>query len=139
MSVGFAEALSRTTIDRIRDRVELAAGQIKNGQTFRPKPGVVVIYNDTFGDYSELIRACFGDLTMWIDRATNASDVGLGGNGVLNGRKKSSVGGVTYRSRMFSTVSLVNPAAAFPINPSWLDGTVYAVDSSGAVSVVREG
>jgi hypothetical protein len=136
-SVGVGEAMNVATISRMRERIEDAARQLKNAQRFRPKPGLAVIQNDSFGDHGELLRACLGNLEMWIDRKTNESGTQLGRDGVLNGGKNTSVSAVTYQSRLFGTHSLINPEAAFGIKSAWLPGDVYAVGSDSRVHLIR--
>lgn len=136
--VGSARATNDTTVVKIRKRVGDAAVQIRNAQTFRQHPGVVVIYNDHLGgDQFDLMRACLGDLTVPIDLATKkAGSMHYGLNGILNNRKNTSVSAVTYRSRLFSDISLINPYASIAVNPRWLLGSIYAVELDGLVRCI---
>ena len=134
-----AEAQNVKTVDRLRERIEDAASQLRNGQKYLRSPGVVTVYNDHLGaDYSELFRACLGDITIAINLPSLESDPPfLGKNGVMRPDKNTTVSAVTYASRQFPPVSLLNPYAAVPIPAHWLAGTVYRVADNGEVIVVR--
>lgn len=131
-----AEASNVKTVGQLRERIELAAAQIRNGQKYLSAPGVATMYADHLGaDHSELFRACLGDITIGIDRVTLKADAPfLGRNGVMRPNKNTAVSAVTYCSRQFPTITLLNPYAAQKIDATWLAGTVYHVDAaSGAV------
>lgn len=136
--VGSARATNDTTVVKIRKRVGDASIQIRNAQTFKQIPGVVVIYNDHLGgDQFDLLRACLGDLTVPIDSTTNtAGSMYYGLNGILNRKKNTSVSAVTYRSRLFPDISLINPYASVAVKTRWLFGSVYEVDLDGRVRCV---
>ena len=96
------------------------------------------MFNDHLGaDHSELFRACLGDITTAINTSTLEADPPwLGRNGVMRPAKNTSVSAVTYCSRQFPPVSLLNPYAALPVRATWLAGTVYHVAQNGNVVVV---
>lgn len=135
-SLGNAEVQDVKTVDRLRDVIDDANDQIKNGQRHRPLPGVLVVYFDHLGggDHGDVLRACLGDLTVSIDRHANAiSETFYGRNGVFRPNKNTAISAIVYRSRHYSAMSLVNPYALYTVNRGWLDGVVYWVDSSGSV------
>jgi predicted XRE-type DNA-binding protein len=138
-SMSGAEADNVKTVDKLRERIEDAARQLRNGQRFLGAPGVVTVYNDHLGaDHSELFRACLGDITIAINHPSLESDPPfLGKNGVMRPDKNTTVSAVTYASRHFPPVSLLNPYAALPVRAAWLAGTVYHVAQNGDVVVVR--
>jgi hypothetical protein len=137
-SVSGARAESVTTVIKIRRSIDDAANQIKNGQSFRSVPGVVVIYNDyLIADRQDTMVACLGDITYPVSAATkNAGGPYYGMNGVLNSKRNTSVSAVVYRSRLFPDISLANPYASIPIDLNWLTGAIYSVDASGIVTRV---
>lgn len=134
-SIGNSEMSEVTTVERLRSAIDDAADQLKSGQASRKRPGVVVVYNDHLGaDSSDLLRACWGDITVPIDLKEGTPGPPFHGkNGILRGGKNSSVSGVIYRSRVFPTVSLLNPTAALPVPHRWLEGTVYSVGQDGKI------
>lgn len=137
-SVGGAEAENVTTVQKLRRCISDANNQIKNGQSCRSLPSVVVVYNNhLIGDQQDMMYACLGDLTLPIDISTKkAGQPYYGKNGVLNPTKNTSISAVTYRSRLFPDISLINPNASIPIKASWLTGEVYFVDSNEMVARV---
>lgn len=138
-SMSNAEAATVTTVSKLRGRIEDAASQLRNGQRYLRVPGVVTVYNDHLGgDHSELFRACLGDITITINRSTLESDPPfLGKNGLMRPDKSTTVSAVTYSSRHFPTISLLNPYAALPVAAKWLAGTVYHVNANGEVVVLQ--
>lgn len=101
-SLGNAEMQTVMTVDRLRDVIDYANDQIKNGQKYRAIPGILVVYFDhlTGGDHGDVLRACLGDLTISIDPDTNAiSDTFYGRNGVFRPDKNTAISAITYRSR----------------------------------------
>ena len=130
-SVGTAEAQADTTVERLRRVIDDASDQLKNAQTYRKIPGVAIIYFDHLGGggQNDILRACLGDLTIPIDVATRkAGEAFYGANGMLRPNKNTAVSALTYRSRFYPTVSFINPWAAYPISPKWVDGVVYSID-----------
>lgn len=130
-SIGHAEAREVNTIERLRRVVNDANDQFKNALTYRELPGLLFIYFDYLGggDYSDLMRACFGDLSVSIDQNTlKVVDTFYGSNGALRPNRNTAVSAIMYRSRHYPTVSLINPWARYPVSPSWLPGTVCQVD-----------
>jgi hypothetical protein len=135
-SLSNAEFQDVKTVDRLRDVIGDANDQIKNGQKHRALPGVLVVYFDQVGagDHGDILRACLGDLTVSIDRNANAiSKTFYGLNGVFRSHKNTAISAIIYRSRHYSDVSLINSHALHPVDRGWMAGTVYWVDSSGAV------
>lgn len=129
-SVGVLDASQSTTIKRIREAIDDAADQLSNAQTFKPAPGVVMLYNDFLGsDDTDLLRACLGDLTISIDPDTVTSGAPFfGRNGVLSGGKNASVSAVVYCSSTAPPIGYVNPGARYPVKASWLCGEAYVLD-----------
>jgi hypothetical protein len=137
-SMSNGEAQDVTTVSKMRERIEDAASQLRNARKYLDAPAVVSVYNDHFGDHEELLRACLGDITIEIDRATGkGGEPFLGRNGVMRPDKNTTVSAVTYSSRVRPSFSLLNPHATLPVRPSWLAGTVYQVQDNGEVVVVR--
>ena len=135
-SLGNAEVQDVKTVDRLRDVIDDANDQLKNGQKHCALPGVLVVYFDHLGggDHGDVLRACLGDLTVSIDRSTNSiSETFYGRNGVFRRKKNTAISAIVYRSRHYSAMSLVNPYAQYPVKRGWLDGTTYWVDSCGAI------
>lgn len=138
--VSKAEADEDTTVAKMRERIEDAASQLRNAQAYLNAPGVVVIYNDHLGSgHLDLFRACLGDITIGIDRATLIAGAPyFGDDGVMRPHKNTSVSAVTYCWRGCRPVSLLNPYAALPVPARWLAGIVYeVVVSTGEVAIVR--
>lgn len=135
--VGSAEAGTDKTIDKLRARIEDAASQLRNGRKYLDVPGVVSVYNDHLGaDQFDLLRACLGDITIPFDRSTLKADPAyLGQNGVMRRNKNTTVSAVTYSSRLFSTISLMNPFATLPVPAGWLPGMVYCMENNSDVVV----
>lgn len=138
-SVGNAQASNVTTVEKMRRRIADAGGQVRNGQRYLEIPSLVVIYNDSLGgDQRDLLIACLGDYTVPIDNSTLELGQGFyGDNGVFRPGKNTAVSAVMSRSRLFGTVTMVNPYAAFEIDPSWLPGKVYAAGEDGNLVLVR--
>jgi hypothetical protein len=135
-SMSNGEAQDVTTVSKMRKRIEDAASQLRNARKYLDAPAVVTIYH--FRDHEELLRACLGDITIEIDRATGKGGKPfLGKNGVMRPDKNTTVSAVTYSSRVRPSVSLLNPHATLPVRPSRLAGTVYQVQDNGDVVVVR--
>lgn len=135
-SVGNAETHDVRTVDRLREVIDRANDQLKNGQKHRPLPGILIVYFDHIGggDYGDVLRACLGDLTIAIDpRNNSANETYYGRNGVFRADKNTAISAIIYRSRHYKAVSLLNAHALYPVDPKCLDGTIYWVDSSGTV------
>lgn len=138
-SMGNAEMQRVTTVDRLRDVVDDANEQIKQGQMYRALPGVLIVYFDHIGagEPTHILQACLGDLTASIDPAGTAiTQMFYGRNGVFRPHKNTAISAIVYRSRHYSSVSLMNPFALFPVIRDWLDdgkGAIYWVDSSGTI------
>ena len=137
-SVGAAGAQADTTVDRLRRVIDDANAQLKNGQRFKTAPGVVHVFLDHLAGagQSDVMRACFGDLTVPIDASSRAAgEAFYGQNGILRANKNTAVSAVTYRSRHYGTVSVLNPWATYPVLLKWLDGTVHRVEDERLVKV----
>jgi hypothetical protein len=135
-SLSNAEAQDVTTIGRLRKVIDDANDQLKNSQSFRKIPGVLIVYFDHLGggQHDDVLGACLGDLTVSIDTNTNqAVSSGYGNNGVFRPNKNTAVSAIIYRSRHYPPMSLINPYAAYPVEKAWLDKPIYSVDSTGAV------
>jgi len=134
--VGGAQAHSVRTVDRMRHVIAHANRQLRNGQKHRAAPGLLVLYNDHLGggDHTDVLRACFGDLTVLVRPQTSGPSSGFyGRNGVLRQNKNTAISAIEYRSRVYPTVCLVNPFALYQIDHSWLTDRVYHVDAEGHV------
>ena len=137
-SVGSAQAQADTTVDRLRRVIDDANDQLKNGQRFRKIPGVVEIFMDHLAGagQSDVMRACFGDLTIPINASTRIAGAAYyGENGILRANKNTSISAVTYRSRHYGTVSVLNPWATNPVPFRWLDGTVQKVEGDQLIKL----
>ena len=137
-SVGTARAQADTTVDRLRRVIDDANDQLKNGQRFRKVPGVVEVFFDHLAGagQSDVLRVCFGDLTIPINAASRtAGEAFYGQNGMLRANRNTAVSAVTYRPRRYGTVSILNPWAAYPVPLQWVDGTVHKVEGDRLVKV----
>jgi hypothetical protein len=137
-SVGNARAQTDTTVDRLRRVIDDANDQLKNGQRFEQVPGIVQVFFDHLGGagQSDVLRACFGDLTIPIDAASRAAgEAFYGQNGILRANRTTAVSAVTYRPRHYGTVSILNPWATYPVPLQWVDGTVHEVQGDRLVRV----
>lgn len=137
-SVGTARAQADTTVDRLRRVIDDANDQLKNGQRFRKVPGVVEVFFDHLAGagQSDVLRVCFGDLTIPINAASRtAGEAFYGQNGMLRANRNTAVSAVTYRPRHYGTVSILNPWAAYPVPLQWVDGTVHKVEGDRLVKV----
>jgi hypothetical protein len=137
-SVGTARAQADTTVDRLRHVIDDANDQIKNAQRFMKVPGVIQVFLDHMAGagQSDVMRACFGDLTIPIDASSRTAGEALyGQNGILRANKNTAVSAVTYRPRHYGTVSILNPWAIYPVPAHWIGGTVHAVEGDRLVKV----
>lgn len=137
-SVGTDRAQEDTTVDRLRRVIDDANDQLKNGQRYEQVPGVVQIFFDHLGGagQNDVLRACFGDLTIPIDATSRvAGEAFYGRNGILRADKNTAISAVTYRPRHYGTVSILNPWATYPVPLQWIDGTVHKVDGDRLVKV----
>jgi len=77
-------------------------------------------------------------LTIPIDVSSRtAGEAFYGANGILRANKNTAVSAVTYRPRYYSTVSIVNPWAAYAVPRQWIDGAVYVVAGDRPASFRR--
>lgn len=130
-SVGGARAQADTTVDRLRRVIDDANDQLKNAQKFKKVPGLVEVFLDHLvgAGQSDVMRACFGDLSVPIDASSRmAGEAFYGENGILRANKNTAVSAVTCRSRHYGTVSVLNPWAAYPLPLQWVDGIVHRVE-----------
>lgn len=137
-SVGTARAHADTTVDRLRRVIDDANDQLKNGQRFKKVPAVVEVFLDHLAGagQNDVLRACLGDLTIPINASSRtAGEAFYGQNGILRANKNTAVSAVTYRARHYGTVSIVNPWAAYPVTPQWLDGTVHKIEGNQLVKI----
>ncbi len=137
-SVGTARAQADTTVDRLRRVIDDANDQLKNAQRFLNAPGVIQVFLDHMAGagQSDVMRACFGDLTIPIDASSRtAGEAFYGQNGILRANKNTAVSAITYLPRYYGTVSILNPWAICPVPAHWITGSVHAVEGDRLVKL----
>lgn len=117
-SASMFEVVRNRSSYRVREAIDEANDQIRNGQTYRPAPGIVCIYQETMDELRAhtLLAAVFGDLTVPIDRGSGKfGEIFLGRNGILKPDKNRGVSAVRYVGYGGDSIFIVNPWAEYPI------------------------
>lgn len=107
-----------TAQKRIREAVNKANSQIRNGQRFAPGPGLVTIYHDGMDalGIEMFLAALFGDITMLLGgNPPRLRETVFGKNAALTTGQHRAISAVRYHPHKNDPITVVNPYAAEPI------------------------
>jgi hypothetical protein len=131
-----ADAHQNRSVWRVRQSVGDANRQIRNGQRFRPAPGVCAIYHDGLDALGEqqVLAALFGDLTIPIDRdPIRQGPAFLGRNGVLSPNKNRGISAVRYQRAADNVTVVMNPWTDIPLDIALFQQPVWVLDGDQLV------
>jgi hypothetical protein len=138
-SASMFEATRNRSNQRVRDAIDEANDQIRNGQIYRRAPGVVCVYQenlDALGGHT-LLSAIFGDLTVPIDRdSKKMGEAFLGRNGILKPDQNRGISAVCYTGYGGNSTFIVNPWADYAVQWQLFASEAYVMQGSN-VSLCR--
>jgi hypothetical protein len=124
-----------TTNERIRAEIKAANNQLRNGQKYRPAPGICVIYHGSldFAADLEVVSALFGDLVMSISDNGKLGNAVHGKNGAWSSTKNRGVSALRYVRTDVSATLVINPWAEFQIDNKLFRERVWTVENGQPV------